>query len=291
MLRVMRSQPLRVGRGRRGAGVAAPAGAVLAVAPAARRIQCEHIYKWFDKALILEDVSLQIEDHQFVCMVGPSGCGKTTLLRMIAGLAERDHGEITVAGQPVTEPRRQVAVVFQHFGLFPWKNVFKNVALPLEAAGMPKAEVRRRVEEAIALVGLEHVEDRYPAQLSGGMRQRVGLARALALEPDVLLMDEPFASVDAQVREILQEELLGIWSRLRQTVLFITHSIDEAITLADRIVVLGARPGRVVRDLTVPIDRPRSVAGVRRHPSYTELREEIWDELRRAGLGREAEAE
>ena len=250
------------------------------------RIDCENVYKWFPGGIVLEDVSLTIEAGQFVCIVGPSGCGKTTLLRMIGGLAETDHGRVCIGGATVTGPDPRVAVVFQHFGLFPWKSVYRNVALPLHLGRTPRAEADRRVAEAIRMVGLDGHEHKYPAQLSGGMKQRAGLARALATAPDVLLMDEPFAAVDAQVREVLQEDLLRLRERLRQTIVFITHSIDEAITLGDRILVMDTRPGRIVRDIIVPIEQPRSIAQVRRHPAYTGLREGIWDQLRQAAADR-----
>ena len=262
-------------------------GAAAQAPPAVRdsaggQIDCENVYKWFPGGIVLEDVSLQVEAGQFVCIVGPSGCGKTTLLRMMAGLAEVDHGQVRIGGAPVTGPNRRVAVVFQHFGLFPWKTVQRNVALPLHLAKTGRAESERRVSEAIRTVGLSGHEHKYPAQLSGGMKQRVGLARALATAPDVLLMDEPFAAVDAQVREVLQEDLLALRDRLRQTIVFITHSIDEAITLGDRIIVMGTRPGRIVRDVLVPIEHPRTIAQVRRHPAYAGLREEIWQQLRQS---------
>ncbi len=244
------------------------------------RIEVANLYKWFPGGIVLEDVSLTVNSGEFLCIVGPSGCGKTTLLRLIAGLAEIDHGAISVGGIPVTGPSPKAAVVFQHFGLFPWKTVYRNVALPLQLARAGKAETEERVREVLATVGLTGHERKYPAQLSGGMKQRAGLARALAAAPDVLLMDEPFAAVDAQVREVLQEDLLRLRDRLRQTIVFITHSIDEAITLGDRIVVMAARPGRVSREFTVPIDRPRTIAQVRRHPEYEGLREQIWAELR-----------
>ena len=248
------------------------------------RIECESVYKWFPGGIVLEDVSLTVEAGQFVCIVGPSGCGKTTLLRMMAGLAEIDHGRVAIGGAAVTGPDPRVAVVFQHFGLFPWKSVYRNVALPLQLARVERAELDGRVGEAIRTVGLAGHERKYPAQLSGGMKQRAGLARALATAPDVLLMDEPFAAVDAQVREVLQEDLLALRDRLKQTIVFITHSIDEAITLGDRILVMATRPGRIVRDVRVPIDQPRTIAQVRRHPAYAGLREEIWGQLRQSAI-------
>src|ERR1039458_9356840 len=222
--------------------------------PAGGRIDCANVYKWFPGGIVLEDVSLTVEAGQFVCIVGPSGCGKTTLLRMMAGLAEVDHGQVSIGGAPVTGPGRRVAVVFQHFGLFPWKTVQRNVELPLRLARADRAETQRRVSEAIQTVGLTGHERKYPAQLSGGMKQRAGLARALATAPDVLLMDEPFAAVDAQVREVLQEDLLKLRDRLR----------------------------RIVRDVIVPIEQPRTIAQVRRHPAYAGLREEIWQQLRQS---------
>ncbi len=243
-------------------------------------IECRDIYKWFGTSLILSNLQLSIAHKEFVCIVGPSGCGKTTLLRMIAGLAEVDNGQITIGTQVVTKPLPTVGVVFQHFGLFPWKTVLKNVSLPLVAAGMSKAEARTRAEAAIELVGLKGSNDRYPSQLSGGMKQRAGLARALAIQPEVILLDEPFAAVDAQTREVLQEELLNLWGLHKQTAVFVTHSIDEAITLADRVVVMGVNPGRVVKEIVIPIPRPRTVASVRRHEQYAPLREEIWDLLK-----------
>lgn len=243
-------------------------------------IHCRDIYKWFGTTPVIKNLQLDIAHQEFVCVVGPSGCGKTTLLRMIAGLTEIDNGEITIGGQIVNKPLPTVGVVFQQFGLFPWKTVLKNVALPLLAAGVNKDEALQRARDAIELVGLKGSNDRYPAQLSGGMKQRAGLARALAIQPEVILLDEPFAAVDAQTREILQEELLNLWGRHKQTAVFITHSIDEAITLADRVVVMGANPGRIVREIQIPIPRPRTVASVRRHEQYASLREEIWDLLR-----------
>ena len=250
------------------------------------RIECAGVYKWYPGGIVLEDVSLTVEPSQFVCIVGPSGCGKTTLLRMMAGLTEADHGGIAIGGTPVVGPDPRVAVVFQHFGLFPWKNVYRNVALPLQIAGTDRKEMERRAAEAIATVGLTGHERKYPAQLSGGMKQRAGLARALATAPDVLLMDEPFAAVDAQVREVLQEDLLALRDRLRQTIVFITHSIDEAITLGDRIIVMASRPGRIIRDLPVPISQPRTISQVRHDPAYAGLRDEIWDLLRQSAVSR-----
>lgn len=254
------------------------------------RIEARNLYKWFPGGIVLEDVSLTVGSGEFLCIVGPSGCGKTTLLRMMAGLTEIDHGTVSVGGIPVSGPSPKTAVVFQHFGLFPWKTVYRNVALPLQLARMGKAETGQRVREVLATVGLTGHERKYPAQLSGGMKQRAGLARALAASPDVLLMDEPFAAVDAQVREVLQEDLLRLRDQLRQTIVFITHSIDEAITLGDRIIVMASRPGRIAREFTVGIERPRTIAQVRRHPDYERLREQIWAELRQSPAATEGDS-
>ena len=246
------------------------------------RIECSQLYKWFPGGIVLEDINISFESGEFVCIVGPSGCGKTTLLRLLAGLAQPDHGRIAIGGQEVTGPDARIAVVFQHFGLFPWKSVYRNVALPLQLRRSDRDQIEARVHEAITAVGLAGHERKYPAQLSGGMKQRVGLARAIAAAPNVLLMDEPFAAVDAQTREVLQDDLLRLAERLRQTIIFITHSIDEAITLGDRIVVMGRAPGRVVSDLPVPMTKPRTISEVRRHPAYAELRDQIWEQLRGA---------
>ncbi len=247
-------------------------------------LRCQNVCKWFGSAAVLLDVNVDVRAGEFLCIVGPSGCGKTTLLRMMDGLLAPDYGTVTLDDVPVTSPKPSISMVFQDFGLFPWKTVYNNVAFPLTLRHTPRAEVDSRVRSAIQLVGLAGSESKYPKQLSGGMRQRVGLARALAAKPEVMLMDEPFASVDAQVREMLQEELLRIWSDVKQTVVFITHSIDEAITLADRIVVMGQRPGRVVSTVDVEIERPRTVSSVRRHPSYAPLRDSIWSMLTSAAL-------
>jgi NitT/TauT family transport system ATP-binding protein len=229
-----------------------------------------------------QGLTLRVPQHDVMCIVGPSGCGKTTLLRCVAGLTELTSGHLLVQGKPVNGPPEGVAVVFQQFGLLPWKTVYDNAAFGLAMAGAPASTIRQRVEHYLELVGLVGFERHYPYQLSGGMQQRVGLARALALNPRVLLMDEPFAALDAQTREVLQEELLRIMARPdeRKTMLFITHSIDEALLLGDRIAVLTARPGRVRELVEVPFGRPREPAAVRADRSYAALREHIWDQLR-----------
>jgi NitT/TauT family transport system ATP-binding protein len=253
------------------------------------RIVVEHASKHYGAVSVFQDLDLSIRDGETVCILGPSGCGKTTLLRSMHGLIELDGGQILVDGTPVSRPRRNVAMVFQHFGLMPWKRVTENVAYGVELAGLPPDEVTERVGRFIAMVGLEGFERYYPYQLSGGMQQRVGLARALALEPDVLLMDEPFGSLDAQTREILQDELLRIYQRgtsdaagrkAPPAMVFITHSIEESIALGDRVVVLSARPAIVREVLSVDIPRPRTVASVIAHPRFVELRDRCWRLLR-----------
>ncbi|MFB6295733.1 MAG: ABC transporter ATP-binding protein [Halobacteriales archaeon] len=206
----------------------------------------------------LRDVSFGVAEGEFVCIVGPSGCGKTTLFRIIAGLEDSSGGTIWLDGEPVEGPGMDRGMVFQEYGLFPWRTVLENVAFGLEQRDMPRPERRERATEMIELVGLEGFADAYPNELSGGMKQRVGIARALAVDPEILLMDEPFGSVDAQTRDMLHDELLRIWAETGKTVLFVTHDVDEAVTLADRVVVLTGSPGRVHEIVDVDLDRPRS---------------------------------
>ena len=230
-------------------------------------------------------LSLTVARQEIVCIVGPSGCGKTTFLRCIAGLAEVNGGSLLVHGKPVTGPPDGVAMVFQHFGLLPWKTVYENAAFGLAMAHTPAAQIKERVGHYLELAGLTGFERHYPYQLSGGMQQRVGLVRALAINPSILLMDEPFAALDAQTRETLQEELLQLMERPdeRKTVVFITHSIDEAIVLGDRIAVMSARPGQIKEIIDLPFGRPRDVDAMRADPRYAALRTHIWHELRSSG--------
>ncbi len=207
--------------------------------------------------MALEDISIEVKPAEFLCIIGPSGCGKTTLLRMIAGLDHPSSGEIILDGKEVKGPSPDRGMVFQEFSLFPWRTVIKNVTFGLEIQGIEKKEQYRIAEKYIELVGLQGFENHYPYELSGGMKQRVAIARALATEPSILLMDEPFGSVDAQTRNILQEELLEIWKRTKKTVLFVTHSVDEAVYLADRVAVMSARPGCLIKCLDIDIPRPR----------------------------------
>jgi NitT/TauT family transport system ATP-binding protein len=234
------------------------------------------------------NLSLTVARNEIMCVVGPSGCGKTTLLRCIAGLTDLSSGTLLVHGQVVAgRPPDGVAMVFQHFGLLPWKTVFDNAAFGLAMAGVARAEITSTVTHYLELTGLTGFERHYPYQLSGGMQQRVGLVRALAMNPSVLLMDEPFAALDAQTREILQEELLALMERPdeRKTMMFITHSIDEAILLGDRIGVMSARPGRIKEVLAMPFGWPRNPDAVRADPRFAELRQHIWHELHAARPG------
>ena len=246
------------------------------------KIIVDHASKLFLEGSVVafRNVDLQIRNQEVLCVVGPSGCGKTTLLRCIGGLLAPSSGQVLIDGLAVDCPREGVAIVFQHFGLLPWKSVVDNVAFGLRIAGAPREMIAERLDHYIQLVGLAGFENHYPYQLSGGMQQRVGLARALAIDPEILLMDEPFASVDAQTREVLQEELLQLHERERKTMIFITHSIDEAIILGDRVAVMASRPGRIKEILTMDFARPRDPAAVRAQSRYTELRNHIWEELR-----------
>jgi len=204
----------------------------------------------------VQDVSLEVGQGEFVSIVGPSGCGKTTILNMIAGFIPASGGEILLDGRAVDGPGPERGVVFQSFALFPWKTVLDNVAFGPKIRGLPKAECEKIAREYLALAGLAHAAGRYPNELSGGMQQRVGVVRALANQPDVLLMDEPFASVDAQTRMTLQEELTRIWQERRPTIIFITHDVGEAVFLANRVVVLSK--GRILKEIAVPLPRPRA---------------------------------
>lgn len=248
---------------------------------------------FLDGAVVaFRQLSLAIRHQEILCVVGPSGCGKTTLLRCIAGLTDLSAGTILVHGKPVAGPPDGVAMVFQHFGLLPWKTVYDNAAFGLAMSGAPTSLIRERVGHYLELVGLTGFEKSYPYQLSGGMQQRVGLVRALAINPSVLLMDEPFAALDAQTREILQEELLLLMERPdeRKTMVFITHSIDEAILLGDRVAVMTARPGRIKEVIDLPFTRPRDMNAVRADPRFAELRAHIWGELHTPRLRRAQEA-
>jgi NitT/TauT family transport system ATP-binding protein len=229
--------------------------------------------------LALENVGLTVRRGAFVSIIGPSGCGKTTLLKMVGGILSWDEGRIRVLGRDVAGPGPERAMVFQSFALLPWMNVIDNVAFGLKVRGVGRAARHDRARSLIAAVGLAGFEQNYPRQLSGGMQQRVGLARALAVEPQLLLMDEPFSAIDAQTRLLLQTDLLDIWSTTDLSVLFITHAMDEAVFLSDRVIIMGARPGQVTDTIEIDLPRPRTEA-TRLDPRFVELTGRVWDRLR-----------
>jgi NitT/TauT family transport system ATP-binding protein len=249
------------------------------------RVKLERISKHFDELVAIDNLNLSVAEDEFVCILGPSGCGKTTVLRLIAGLDTPTSGEIFEDGKKVMGPGPDRGMVFQEFDLFPWRTVMKNVEFGLEIKGVPKEERRRIAQKFIDLVNLEGFEDAYPKELSGGMKQRVGIARALANEPNVLLMDEPFGSLDAQTRNIMQKELLRICEKTILTIIFVTHSVDEAVYLADRIVVLTARPGSVKSIIPIELPHPRDRAGEEfakiRHEVLNVLEEEVTKTMKR----------
>lgn len=232
-----------------------------------------------ERTLALSEISLSIEEGQFVSLVGPSGCGKTTFLKILNGLVTPTSGEISLHGKNLNETEvSDRAMVFQEASLFPWFTVARNVGYGLECRGMSKGEAHQAAIPFVNMVGLSGFEDHYPHELSGGMQQRVNLARALAVNPDLLLMDEPFAALDAQTRESMQAELLRVWERTRKTVVFITHQIDEAIYLSDRVIVLSARPGRIVDELSINLGRPRSLS-IKRSPDFRAFEDRIWSHI------------
>lgn len=253
---------------------------------AAPRIRVRGLGKHFGSLEVFRNIDFDVGVREVVAIVGPSGCGKTTLLRCIDGLLPHDAGEVLVGDQLVIEPIAGVAMVFQHFGLFPWKTVFENIAYGLRMAGASKAEIERKVPEILKMVGLGGFEKAFPYQMSGGMQQRCGLARALAVEPNVLLMDEPFAAVDAQTREILQFELLRIWQERPTAMIFVTHSIEEAVLLGHRVIVLKGRPSSIHQIINIDLPEPRT-RDTLRLPRFAELREQVWGTLLREA--REAE--
>jgi NitT/TauT family transport system ATP-binding protein len=237
---------------------------------------------------VLDNVDLSLPGGTFCCIVGPSGCGKSTMLRIVDGLLPGDTGTVEVGGERVRGPSLERGFVFQQFNLLPWRTVAGNVEFGLENLKVDKKERRERAAKWLDVVDLKGFEDHYPAQLSGGMQQRVGLARALAVEPEILLMDEPFGSVDDQTRMVLQEELLRIWERDHKTVLFVTHDIEEALFLADVVVVMSPRPGRILKIVNVPFQRPRLDA-LRGDAEFARIKQAIWEELR-DGVAKHKEA-
>lgn len=249
-------------------------------------LKLHHLAKtYFDpfagtRVTAVQDVTLEVRDGEFVSVVGPSGCGKTTILNMVAGFLPQTGGEILVGGRPVKGPGADRGVVFQSFALFPWKTVIDNVGFGPKMRGVRKGERDRIAREYLALAGLANAADRYPNELSGGMQQRVAVVRALANDPAILLMDEPFASVDAQTRMTLQEELTRIWQERRHTVLFITHDVSEAVFLADRVVVLSK--GRVLREIDVPLSRPRVWDALTKEDAFKRIFDDVLGSVRAA---------
>lgn len=229
--------------------------------------------------LAVHDLTLEIAEGEFVCIIGASGCGKSTLLNMFAGFSRPTSGRILLRGEPITGIEPRCGMVFQSYALFPWKTVRGNVEFGLKMKGVPAAQRRETAEYFIELVKLTGFADRYPTELSGGMQQRVTLARILAADPEVLLMDEPFAALDAQTRDLLQSELLRIWEQINTTVVFVTHAIDEAIYLADRVVVMTARPGLVKEIVEIDLPRPREL-DLRNSPEFNHYRQQVWEALR-----------
>jgi NitT/TauT family transport system ATP-binding protein len=232
----------------------------------------------------LKDISLEIQEGELVCIVGPSGCGKTTLLHSIAGLKPYfppEHGKIFLEGQRIKGPGAERGVVFQEYALLPWRNVQENIEFALKLQGIPGPERAKRSDYYINLISLQEFRDKFPHQLSGGMKQRVAVARALVNNPKILLMDEPFAAVDAQTRMTLQEELNRIYEKEKRTILFVTHSVDEAVFLATRIVVLSARPGRILEDIPVHLPRPRLWARIHQQPEFQNLASHLLSLIRK----------
>jgi NitT/TauT family transport system ATP-binding protein len=239
------------------------------------KLATRNLSKRFDGLEALRDLNVEIERGGFVSVVGPSGCGKTTFLRIVAGLETASAGEVLLDGHLVRGPGRDRGFVFQADSLLPWRTVLGNAMIGPEVAGRNGEPERRRTLELLKLVGLEGFEAYYPRQLSGGMRQRVNLARALAIDPQVLLMDEPFSALDAQTREIMQTELMRIWEQGRKTVLFVTHQIDEAVFLSDRVLVFARRPGRLQESVEIKMPRPRQLA-IKRTPEFVAYVDRIW---------------
>ena len=242
-------------------------------------IRLDHVTKEYQSQkgsmLAIEDVSMDVTDNEFLCLVGPSGCGKSTLLRMIAGLDTVSSGKILIDGKPVSGASPKVGFVFQEYTLFPWRTVQKNVEFGLELKKLPAAERRKIADKYIDMVGLSNFRDSFPYQLSGGMKQRTAIARTLAVGPEILLMDEPFGALDAQTRNILQAQLLEIWQKEKIKIIFVTHSVDEAVFLADKVAVMTARPGRIKEIVDIGIPRPR----VRTDPEVNQVRDAILKSL------------
>ncbi|MBX9840324.1 MAG: ABC transporter ATP-binding protein [Xanthobacteraceae bacterium] len=241
----------------------------------ALKLEVEHLHKQFGDLPVLQDINLSIDSGAFISVVGPSGCGKTTFLRIVAGLEPATSGALRIDGKPLAGPGGNRGFVFQNDSLLPWRTVLANALIGPEVAGRVGEKERKRTLDLLRLVGLGGFEHYFPRQLSGGMRQRVNLARALAIDPEVLLMDEPFAALDAQTREIMQTELLRIWEQGRKTVLFVTHQIDEAVFLSDRVLVFARRPGRLQESVEIALPRPRELS-IKRTPEFIAYVDHIW---------------
>ncbi|EWT07324.1 ABC transporter ATP-binding protein [Intrasporangium chromatireducens Q5-1] len=239
----------------------------------------KRFHRGSEAVTVMEGLDLTIREGEFVCVVGPSGCGKSTLLNMSAGLMRASAGKVLYDGAPVPEPNTKVGYITQKDNLMPWRTVKANIELPLQIRGAAKAEREQRVKEMIQLVGLAGFEKALPSELSGGMRKRVTLARTLVYQPEVIFADEPFGALDAQLRAIMQQELLRIWSASKSTVVFITHDISEAVALGDRVVVLSARPSRVKVDVPIDLPRPRDLSKLRFQKRFNELNEYLWSVL------------
>ncbi|HLL65452.1 MAG TPA: ABC transporter ATP-binding protein [Micromonosporaceae bacterium] len=248
------------------------------------KISFDRVGKVFDArgaaVTALEDISFDVRDGEFLVLVGPSGCGKSTLLDLLGGLSTPTSGRILVDGSPVTGPGLDRGIVFQQYALLPWRTARGNVEFGLEAKGVPRRQREGRAREFLELVGLAGFADRYPHELSGGMKQRVAIARSLAFDPDVLLMDEPFAALDAQTRDSLQDELLRIWERTGKTIVFITHGIEEAVYLGQRVAVMTSRPGRIKTIVDIPLTARSATEDLRSDPEFRHYRHEIWSLLR-----------
>lgn len=234
-------------------------------------------YKKQNSVMALDNISLDIEDGEFICLVGPSGCGKTTLLRILAGLEKQSSGDFTI--ERSGEDRPNQSMVFQEKGILPWLTVEENVAFGLSMRHLPKALIKERTDYFLQKVGLSKFAKMYPKELSGGMKQRVSIARAFANDPEILLMDEPFGALDEQNKYILQEELLAIWAETKKTVLFITHSIDEALYLSDRVLLMSAQPGKIIAEIKIDLPRPRKLEDIRSNPEMASRFMEIWNHL------------
>ena len=246
------------------------------------KLKIDNVYKEYQgrngKTIALNGVSLDIKENEFICVVGPSGCGKSTLLNIIAGLLEPTSGTVSLDGKVIEGTGVERGVVFQQYALFPWRTVLKNVMFPLEMKKVPKDEAEAIARKYIKSVGLEGFEKSFPKELSGGMKQRVAIARAYAANPEVLLLDEPFGALDAQTRVQLQSELLETWEKEKKTCFFITHDVDEAVILAQRVIIMSARPGRIKKIVDIDIPYPRTQA-TKTDPRFLELKSEIWNQV------------